>query len=57
MSRTAKFSREQLAASQRFREDRDLLLAVLAAEKQYTREEAEEAMAAYRRQGNVGKEK
>lgn len=57
MSRTAKFSREQLVASQRFCKDRDLLLAVLAAEERYTREEAEEAMAAYRKRGNIRKEK
>lgn len=57
MNRTAKFSREQLAASQRFREDRDLLLAVLAAGERYTREDAEKAMELYRRNGNVRKEK
>lgn len=38
-AKMAGFTREQLAASQRFRGDRDLVLALLEDEKQYTVDE------------------
>lgn len=49
METTAKYSRKQLAESRLFRENRDLLTAVLEEEKLYSKKEAEDAMEAYRK--------
>ncbi len=46
--KSAVFTREQLAASQAYEDSKDLLLAVLEEGKTYTKQEAEEALRAYR---------